>query len=186
MPSALPALPPSPGGQGSLVPGPWPAPGPLGALTGHRGPQLIWEPAAEHPGPLPLGFYTALRHWTWRPTRSREKHLQPGVFQALPHLEHLNLAHSRLAVPDGAECWGTGPVPRPGVPGPVGEQPGHSGLVERLLGRRLPCAHSLAENSLAATWAAAPLRSFYQLERLDLHSNVLMDIGTAPLRPCPA
>lgn len=54
MPASLPPL-LSLGEQGGLMPRPWPASGPLGALVGHPSSLLVWEPAAEHPG-LPVGL----------------------------------------------------------------------------------------------------------------------------------
>uniref|UniRef100_F7E2C1 Transforming growth factor beta activator LRRC32 n=1 Tax=Equus caballus TaxID=9796 RepID=F7E2C1_HORSE len=121
----------------------------------------------------PLGFYTAIRHLDL--STNEISFLQPGVFQALPHLEHINLAHNRLAVGTALSTGGLGPLPHV-LSLDLSGNSLYSGLVERLLGEA-PALRSLslAENSLTRlarhTFGGTPA-----LERLDLHSNVLMDI----------
>ncbi|KAM9767792.1 transforming growth factor beta activator LRRC32 isoform 1-T4 [Dama dama] len=122
---------------------------------------------------LPLGLYTALRHLDL--SANEISFLQPGVFQALPHLEHLNLAHNRLAVGTALNTGGLGPLQHLTSLDLSGNSL-YSGLAEQLLGEA-PALRtlSLAENSLTRlgrhTFWGTPA-----LERLDLHSNVLMDI----------
>lgn len=131
---------------------------------------------------LPLGFYTALRHLDL--SANEISFLQPGVFQALPHLEHLNLAHNRLAVGTALNTGGLGPVPHLTSLDLSGNSL-YSGLVEQLLGEA-PALRtlSLAENSLTRlgrrTFSGTPA-----LERLDLHSNVLMDIEDGAFEALP-
>ncbi|XP_062950009.1 transforming growth factor beta activator LRRC32 [Cynocephalus volans] len=130
----------------------------------------------------PLGFYTALRHLDL--STNEISFLQPGVFQALPHLEHLNLAHNRLAAGTALSAGGLGPLPHL-ISLDLSGNSLYSGLVERLLGEapRLRTL-SLAENSLTRltrhTFLGTPA-----LERLDLHSNVLMDIEDGAFEALP-
>uniref|UniRef100_G3U512 Leucine rich repeat containing 32 n=1 Tax=Loxodonta africana TaxID=9785 RepID=G3U512_LOXAF len=58
----------------------------------------------------PLVFYTALRHLDL--STNEISFVQPGVFQALPHLEHLNLAHNHLAHAP-SEGWSALPLSNP-------------------------------------------------------------------------
>lgn len=127
---------------------------------------------------LPLGFYVALRHLDL--SSNEISFLQPGVFQALAHLEYLNLAHNRLAL----STSGLGPLPHVTSLDLSGNSL-YSGLVERLLGEA-PALRTLtlAENSLTRlsrqTFWGTPA-----LERLDLHSNVLMDIEDGAFEALP-
>ncbi|XP_006865064.1 PREDICTED: leucine-rich repeat-containing protein 32 [Chrysochloris asiatica] len=125
----------------------------------------------------PLGFYTALRRLDL--SANEISFLQPGVFQALPHLEHLNLAHNRLVV-------GTALGPLPHVTSlDLSGNSLYSGLVERLLGEA-PALRtlSLAENSLTRL-AHHTFWGMPALEHLDLHSNVLMDIEEGAFEALP-
>ncbi|XP_022449580.1 transforming growth factor beta activator LRRC32 isoform X1 [Delphinapterus leucas] len=130
----------------------------------------------------PLGFYTALLHLDL--SANEISFLQPGVFQALPHLEHLNLAHNRLAVGTALSTGGLGPLPHLTSLDLSGNSL-YSGLAERLLAEA-PALRSLslAENSLTRlgrhTFWGTPA-----LERLDLHSNVLMDIEDGAFEALP-
>ncbi|XP_013367531.1 PREDICTED: leucine-rich repeat-containing protein 32 isoform X1 [Chinchilla lanigera] len=130
----------------------------------------------------PLGFYIALRRLDL--SANEISFLQPGVFQALPHLEHLNLARNRLAVGTALSAGGLGPLPHVTSLDLSGNSL-YSGLVERLLGEapRLRTL-SLAENSLTRltrqTFWGLPA-----LEQLDLHSNVLMDIEDGAFEALP-
>ncbi|XP_058923760.1 transforming growth factor beta activator LRRC32 isoform X1 [Kogia breviceps] len=130
----------------------------------------------------PLGFYTALLHLDL--SANEISFLQPGVFQALPHLEHLNLAHNRLAVGTVLSTGGLGPLPHLMSLDLSGNSL-YSGLAERLLAEA-PALRSLslAENSLTRlsrhTFWGTPA-----LERLDLHSNVLMDIEDGAFEALP-
>ncbi|XP_065739011.1 transforming growth factor beta activator LRRC32 [Phocoena phocoena] len=130
----------------------------------------------------PLGFYTALLHLDL--SANEISFLQPGVFQALPHLEHLNLAHNRLAVGTALSTGGLGPLPHLMSLDLSGNSL-YSGLAERLLAEA-PALRSLslAENSLTRlgrhTFWGTPA-----LERLDLHSNVLMDIEDGAFEALP-
>lgn len=94
---------------------------------------------------LPLGFYAACRHLDLSANEIQAL-LQPGSSRPCPTWSTSTLAHNRLAVGTNAEYWGTGPR-APDVPGPVEgtacTRPGGAAA-----GRRLPCTHSLAENSL--------------------------------------
>ncbi|XP_007939105.1 transforming growth factor beta activator LRRC32 [Orycteropus afer afer] len=125
----------------------------------------------------PLGFYTALRHLDL--STNEINFLQPGVFQALPHLEYLNLAHNHLAVGNGL-----GPLPQVTSLDLSGNSL-YSGLVEQLLGEA-PALRtlSLAENSLTRL-ARHTFWGMPALERLDLHSNVLMDIEEGAFEALP-
>ncbi|KAK2504497.1 hypothetical protein MC885_011996 [Smutsia gigantea] len=130
----------------------------------------------------PLGIYTALRHLDL--STNEISFLQPGVFQALPHLERLNLARNRLAVGSMLSTSGLGPLPHVMSLDLSGNSL-YSGLVERLLGEAPALrALSLAENSLTRltrhTFWGTPV-----LERLDLHSNVLMDIEDGAFETLP-
>lgn len=126
----------------------------------------------------PLGFYMALRHLDL--SSNEISFLQPGVFQALSHLEHLNLAYNRLALSTG----GLGPLPHLMSLDLSGNSL-YSGLVERLLGEA-PALHTLtlAENSLTRL-ARQTFWGTPALERLDLHSNVLMDIEDGAFEALP-
>ncbi|KAM6158082.1 transforming growth factor beta activator LRRC32 [Rhynchocyon petersi] len=125
----------------------------------------------------PLGFYTALHHLDL--SKNEISFLQSGVFQGLPHLEHLNLAHNRLAVSTGLD-----PLPHVTSLDLSGNSL-YNGVVERLL-REAPALRSLslAENSLTRlthhTFLGMPA-----LEHLDLHSNVLMDIEEGTFEALP-
>lgn len=127
---------------------------------------------------MPLGFYTALRHLDL--SFNEISFLQPGVFQALSHLEHLNLAHNRLALSTGV----LGPLLHVTSLDLSGNSL-YSGLMEQLLGEA-PALRTLvlAENSLThlahQTFWGTPA-----LERLDLHSNVLMDIEDGAFEALP-
>ncbi|XP_003420076.1 transforming growth factor beta activator LRRC32 [Loxodonta africana] len=125
----------------------------------------------------PLVFYTALRHLDL--STNEISFVQPGVFQALPHLEHLNLAHNHLAVGTGL-----GPLLHMTSLDLSGNSL-YNGLVERLLGEA-PALRtlSLAENSLTHL-ARRTFRGMPALERLDLHSNVLMDIEEGAFEALP-
>lgn len=130
----------------------------------------------------PLGFYTALRYLDL--STNEISFLQPGVFQALPHLEHLSLAHNRLAVGTALSAGGLGPLPHVTSLDLSGNSL-YSGLVEQLLGEAPGLRSlSLAENSLTRlsrhTFLGMPA-----LERLDLHSNVLMDIEDGAFEALP-
>ncbi|XP_021564419.1 leucine-rich repeat-containing protein 32 isoform X2 [Carlito syrichta] len=130
----------------------------------------------------PLGSYTALRRLDLN--TNEINFLQPGVFQALPHLEHLSLAHNRLAMGPAPSAGGLGPLPHM-VSLDLSGNSLYSGLVERLLGEAPGLRSlSLAENSLTRltrhTFRGAPA-----LERLDLHSNVLMDIEDGAFEALP-
>lgn len=127
---------------------------------------------------LPLGFYTALRHLDL--SFNEISFLQPGVFQALSHLEHLNLAHNRLALSTG----GLGPLLHVTSLDLSGNSL-YSGLMERLLGEA-PALRTLvlAENSLTHL-ARQTFWGMPALERLDLHSNVLMDIEDGAFEALP-
>ncbi|KAM9660337.1 transforming growth factor beta activator LRRC32 [Trichechus inunguis] len=125
----------------------------------------------------PLGYYTALRHLDL--STNEISFLQPDVFQVLPHLQHLNLAHNRLAVGTGL-----GLLPHMTSLDLSGNSL-YSGLVERLLGEA-PALRtlSLAENSLTRL-ARHTFWGMPALERLDLHSNVLMDIEEGAFEALP-
>ncbi|KAM9221401.1 transforming growth factor beta activator LRRC32 [Dugong dugon] len=125
----------------------------------------------------PLGYYTALRHLDL--STNEISFLQPDVFQVLPHLQHLNLAHNRLAVGTGL-----GLLPHMTSLDLSGNSL-YSGLVERLLGEA-PALRtlSLAENSLTRL-ARRTFWGMPALERLDLHSNVLMDIEEGAFEALP-
>ncbi|XP_008842441.1 transforming growth factor beta activator LRRC32 [Nannospalax galili] len=131
---------------------------------------------------FPLGFYTALRHLDL--SVNEISFLQPGVFQGLPHLEHLNLAHNHLAMGMALNSGGLGRLPLIASLDLSGNSL-YGSLVERLLGE-MPSLHtlSLAENSLTRlerhTFWGMPV-----LERLDLHSNVLMDIEDGAFETLP-
>ncbi|XP_045413263.1 transforming growth factor beta activator LRRC32 [Lemur catta] len=130
----------------------------------------------------PLGFYTALRHLDL--STNEISFLQPGVFQALPHLEHLSLAHNRLAVGTALSAGGLGPLPHVTSLDLSGNSL-YSGLVERLLGEAPSLRSlSLAENSLTRL-SRHTFRGMPALERLDLHSNVLMDIEDGAFEALP-
>ncbi|XP_012501047.1 PREDICTED: leucine-rich repeat-containing protein 32 isoform X2 [Propithecus coquereli] len=130
----------------------------------------------------PLGFYTALRHLDL--STNEISFLQPGVFQALPHLEHLSLAHNRLAVGTALSASGLGPLPHVTSLDLSGNSL-YSGLVERLLGEAPSLRSlSLAENSLTRL-SRHTFRGMPALERLDLHSNVLMDIEDGAFEALP-
>ncbi|KAM5246885.1 transforming growth factor beta activator LRRC32 [Ctenodactylus gundi] len=130
----------------------------------------------------PLSFYTALRRLDL--STNEISFLQPGVFQALPHLEHLNLARNRLAVGTTLSAGSLGILPHLTFLDLSGNSL-YSGLVERLLGKA-PSLRvlSLAENSLThlgrQTFSGIPA-----LEWLDLHSNVLMDIEDGAFEALP-
>lgn len=130
----------------------------------------------------PLGFYTALRQLDL--STNEISFIQTGVFQALPHLEHLNLAHNHLAAGTVLSTPGLGPLPRVTSLDLSGNSL-YSGLVERLLGEAPALrALSLAQNSLTRLGR----RTFWgtpALERLDLHSNVLMDIEDGAFEALP-
>lgn len=130
----------------------------------------------------PLGFYTALRHLDL--STNEISFIQTGVFQALPHLEYLNLAHNHLAAGTVLSAPGLGPLPRVTSLDLSGNSL-YSGLAERLLGEA-PALRtlSLAENSLTRL-ARHTFRGTPALERLDLHSNVLMDIEDGALDALP-
>ncbi|XP_012600589.2 transforming growth factor beta activator LRRC32 isoform X2 [Microcebus murinus] len=130
----------------------------------------------------PLGFYTALRHLDL--STNEISFLQPGVFQALPHLEHLSLAHNRLAVGTALSAGGLGPLPHVSSLDLSGNSL-YSGLLERLLGEAPGLRSlSLAENSLTRL-SRHTFRGMPALERLDLHSNVLMDIEDGAFEALP-
>lgn len=130
----------------------------------------------------PLGFYTALRHLDL--SDNEISFLQPGVFQALPHLEHLNLAYNRLAMGMALNSGGLGRLPLVASLDLSGNSL-YDSLVERLLGEapRLR-ALSLAENSLTRL-ARHTFWGMPALEQLDLHSNVLMDIEDGAFEALP-
>ncbi|XP_004451027.2 transforming growth factor beta activator LRRC32 [Dasypus novemcinctus] len=121
----------------------------------------------------PLGFYTALHRLDL--SANEIDFLQPGALQALPRLEHLNLAHNHLAAGSEPGGGGLGPLPRLAALDLSGNSL-YSELLERLLGEAPALrALSLAENSLTRL-TRRTFRGVPALERLDLHSNVLMDI----------
>ncbi|XP_042136010.2 transforming growth factor beta activator LRRC32 isoform X2 [Peromyscus maniculatus bairdii] len=130
----------------------------------------------------PLGSYTALRHLDL--SVNEISFLQPGVFQALPHLEHLNLAHNRLAVGMALKSGGLGRLPLVASLDLSGNSL-YGSLVERLLGEA-PSLHtlSLAENSLTRL-ARHTFWGMPALEQLDLHSNILMDIEDGAFETLP-
>ncbi|XP_004708899.1 transforming growth factor beta activator LRRC32 [Echinops telfairi] len=125
----------------------------------------------------PLGFYKALRCLDL--SSNEISSLQPDVFQALPHLEYLSLAHNRLAL-----STGLGPLPYVASLDLSGNSL-FSGLVERLL-EEAPALHtlSLAANSLTRL-TRHTFRGLPALQRLDLHSNVLMDIEEGAFEALP-
>lgn len=130
----------------------------------------------------PLGFYVALRRLDL--SANEISSLQPGVFQALPHLEHLNLAHNRLAQGMALGAGGLGPLPHLTALDLSGNSL-YSGLAEQLLGEA-PALRtlSLAKNSLTRL-ARHTFRGAPALEWLDLHSNVLMDIEDGAFEALP-
>ncbi|XP_025866224.2 transforming growth factor beta activator LRRC32 isoform X2 [Vulpes vulpes] len=130
----------------------------------------------------PLGFYTALRRLDL--STNEISFIYTGVFQALPHLEHLNLAHNNLAVGTMLNAPSLGPLPHVTSLDLSGNSL-YSGLVEQLLGEA-PALRtlSLAENSLTRL-ARHTFRGTPALERLDLHSNVLMDIEDGAFEALP-
>ncbi|XP_047373296.1 transforming growth factor beta activator LRRC32 isoform X2 [Sciurus carolinensis] len=130
----------------------------------------------------PLSFYIALRHLDL--SINEISFLHPGVFQALPHLEHLNLAHNRLAVGTALNAGGLGPLLHVTSLDLSGNSL-YSGLVERLLGEAPSLRTlSLAENSLTRL-ARHTFWGMPALEHLDLHSNVLMDIEDGAFEALP-
>ncbi|XP_037696692.1 transforming growth factor beta activator LRRC32 isoform X2 [Choloepus didactylus] len=130
----------------------------------------------------PLGFYTALHRLDL--SNNELSFLQPGVFQALPRLEHLSLAHNRLAAGPALSTGGLVPLPHVTSLDLSGNSL-YSGLVEQLLGEA-PALRtlSLAENSLTRL-TRRTFRGMPALERLDLHSNVLMDIEEGAFEALP-
>ncbi|XP_054432131.1 transforming growth factor beta activator LRRC32 [Pteronotus mesoamericanus] len=126
----------------------------------------------------PLGYYTALRHLDL--SSNEISFLQPGVFQALSHLEYLNLAHNHLALSTG----GLGPLLHVKSLDLSGNSL-YTGLVEQLLGEA-PALRTLtlAENSLTRL-ARQTFWGTPALEWLDLHSNVLMDIEDGAFEALP-
>lgn len=130
----------------------------------------------------PLSFYTALRHLDL--SDNEISFLQPGVFQALPYLEHLNLAHNRLAAGMALNSGGLGRLPLV-VSLDLSGNSLHGSLVEQLLGEapRLRML-SLAENSLTRL-ARHTFWGMPAMEQLDLHSNVLMDIEDGAFEALP-
>ncbi|XP_041516300.1 transforming growth factor beta activator LRRC32 isoform X1 [Microtus oregoni] len=130
----------------------------------------------------PLGFYTALRHLDL--SVNEISFLQPGVFQALPHLEHLNLAHNRLAMSVALNSGSLGRLPLLASLDLSGNSL-YDSLVERLLGEAPSLRTlSLAENSLTRL-ARHIFRGTPALEQLDLHSNILMDIEDGAFKAVP-
>lgn len=130
----------------------------------------------------PLRFYAALRHLDL--SVNEISFLQPGVFQALPHLEHLNLAHNRLAMGMALNSGGLGRLPLVTSLDLSGNSL-YGSLVEQLLGEA-PSLHtlSLAENSLTRL-ARHTFWGMPALEQLDLHSNILMDIEDGAFEALP-
>ncbi|KAM4846772.1 transforming growth factor beta activator LRRC32 isoform 1-T3 [Thomomys bottae] len=131
---------------------------------------------------FPLGFYVSLRRLDL--SANEISLFQPEVLQALPHLEHLNLAHNRLAVGTALSAAGLGYLPHM-VSLDLSGNSLYNGLVEQLLGEA-PRLHtlSLAENSLTRL-TRHTFRGMPGLERLDLHSNVLMDIEDGTFEALP-
>ncbi|XP_051004954.1 transforming growth factor beta activator LRRC32 isoform X3 [Acomys russatus] len=130
----------------------------------------------------PLGFYTALHHLDL--SDNEISFLQPGVFQALPHLEYLNLAYNQLATGMALNSGGLGHLPLVTSLDLSGNSL-YGSLVERLLGEA-PSLHtlSLAENSLTRL-ARHTFWGVPALQQLDLHSNILMDIEDGAFEALP-
>lgn len=130
----------------------------------------------------PLGFYTGLRYLDL--STNEISSLQPGVFQTLPLLQHLNLAHNRLGLGTPLSSGGLGVLPRL-TSLDLSRNSLYSGLLEQLLGQA-PALRtlSLAENSLTHL-AHNTFHGCPTLERLDLHSNVLLDIEDGAFEALP-